>query len=103
MRKLDLSLAPDELDGYLRSQHTIRLATINGDGTPHVVPLWFVWLEEAIYLGDRVIGLLAHPGRVAVDVPVRLPRPRHQITTRESPEFLRLRRELHDFIESGHA
>lgn len=60
-------------------------------------------LEEAIYLGDRVIGLLAHPGRIAVDVPVRLPRPRHQITTRESPEFLRLRRELHDFIESGHA
>jgi hypothetical protein len=59
MRKLDLSLAPDELDGYLRSQPTIRLATINGDGTPHVVPLWFVWLDGTAFmnstLGNRTI------------------------------------------------
>lgn len=58
-------------------------------------------LEEAIYLGDRVIGLLPHPGRVGIDVPVHLARPRDQLTTRENPEFLRLRRELFDFIKSS--
>jgi NitT/TauT family transport system ATP-binding protein len=58
-------------------------------------------LEEAIYLGDRVIGLLPHPGRVGLDVRVNLPRPRDQIFTRESAEFLRLRRELHDFIHGA--
>lgn len=60
-------------------------------------------LEEAIYLGDRVIGLLPHPGRVGIDVPVNLPRPRDQLTTRETPEFLRLRRELFDFIKGSEA
>ena len=60
-------------------------------------------LEEAIYLGDRVVGLLPHPGRIGIDVDVRLPRPRHQLSTREDPEFMRLRRELFDFIkESEH-
>ena len=56
-------------------------------------------LEEAIYLGDRVIGLLPHPGRIGIEVKVDLPRPRDQLTTREHPEFLRLRRELFDFIK----
>ena len=60
-------------------------------------------LEEAIYLGDRVIGLLPHPGRVGIDVPVSLSRPRDQLTTREDPEFLRLRRELFDFIKGSEA
>lgn len=57
-------------------------------------------LEEAIYLGDRVIGLLPNPGRVGIDLAIDLPRPRDQLTTRENPEFLRLRRELFDFIKA---
>ncbi|GAF94739.1 unnamed protein product, partial [marine sediment metagenome] len=58
-------------------------------------------LEEAIYLGDRVIGLLPHPGRIGIDVKVDVPRPRDQLATRELPEFLRLRRELFDFIKAS--
>jgi NitT/TauT family transport system ATP-binding protein len=55
-------------------------------------------LDEAIYLGDRVLGLAGSPGRIGDTVAVRLPRPRDQLTTREDPEFVRLRRALHDFI-----
>ena len=58
-------------------------------------------LEEAIYLGDRVIGLLPHPGRIGIELPIDLPRQRDQLTTRENPEFLRLRRELFDFIKAS--
>lgn len=65
-------------------------------------------LEEAIYLGDRVIALQTNPGKgldtnwksVAQIMDVKLPRPRNQLTTREDPEFLRLRRELYQFL--GH-
>ena len=60
-------------------------------------------LEEAIYLGDRVIGLLPHPGRVGIQCAIDLARPRDQLTTREQPEFLRLRRELFDFIKASEA
>ena len=64
-------------------------------------------LEEAIYLGDRVVALRANPGpgkpslaRV-LDVPIA--RPRDQLSTKEHPEFLRLRRELYGYLGHGHA
>jgi NitT/TauT family transport system ATP-binding protein len=60
-------------------------------------------LEEAIYLGDRVIGLSPHPGRIGIELKIDLPRPRDQLRTRENPEFLRLRRELFDFIKASEA
>jgi NitT/TauT family transport system ATP-binding protein len=60
-------------------------------------------LEEAIYLGDRVLGLRPHPGRIGIELGVDLPRPRHQVTTRESPEFLSLRHKLYDFIHASEA
>jgi NitT/TauT family transport system ATP-binding protein len=63
-------------------------------------------LEEAIYLGDRVIALQANPGpgrpSLARMIEVRIDRPRDQLATKEHPEFLRLRRELFAFIEQGH-
>jgi NitT/TauT family transport system ATP-binding protein len=63
-------------------------------------------LEEAIYLGDRVITLQAHPGpgrpSLARMLDVPIPRPRDQLTTKEHPAFLQLRRELFGFIEQGH-
>jgi NitT/TauT family transport system ATP-binding protein len=58
-------------------------------------------LEEAIYLGDRVIGMLPHPGRIGIELKIDLPRPRDQVATRESAEFLRLRRALYDFIHTA--
>lgn len=62
-------------------------------------------LEEAIYLGDRVVALRADPGpgrpSVAAQVEVGLPRPRDPLATREHPEFVRLRRELYRYL--GHA
>jgi NitT/TauT family transport system ATP-binding protein len=63
-------------------------------------------LEEAIYLGDRVIALQSNPGpgrpSLARIIDVPLARPREQLGTKEHPDFLRLRRELFAFIEQGH-
>jgi len=59
-------------------------------------------LEEAIYLGDRVIAMRPNPGRITDTFEVALPRPRDQLGTREQPEFLRLRRELFAFIQGNH-
>lgn len=65
------------------------------------VTIFFVThdLEEAVYLGDTVIGLAPNPGRIGIVRKVDLPRPRNQLTTREDRTFLRLRRELFDFIQ----
>lgn len=64
-------------------------------------------LEEAIYLGDRVIALQANPGpgrpSIARIIDVDIPQPRDQLSTKEHPRYLQLRRELYEFIEAGHA
>lgn len=31
----------------------VACATRDPDGAPHVVPLWFVWLEDALYVSTR--------------------------------------------------
>lgn len=59
-------------------------------------------IEEAIYLSDRVLALRANPGRIAKVIEVPLERPRTQISTREEPVFLKLRRELHALIGEDH-
>ena len=59
-------------------------------------------LEEAIYLGDRVLALRAHPTperpSLAASIEVPIERPRHQLSVKEHPEFLRLRRELYHYL-----
>jgi NitT/TauT family transport system ATP-binding protein len=59
-------------------------------------------LEEAIYLGDRVIAMESGPGRIGEVVNIDLPRPRHQLTTREDARFLALRHRLFNLLPTGH-
>ncbi len=54
MAKLDLSLTPEELEAFLRTQRTIRVATSSPDGTPHVIPLWFVWVHGVVVLNSTL-------------------------------------------------
>jgi ABC-type nitrate/sulfonate/bicarbonate transport system ATPase subunit len=61
------------LHTWERRRHTIVFVTHN--------------LEEAVFLGDRVIVLCAKPARIAADIPVPLPRPRDPL----SAEFTRIR------------
>jgi NitT/TauT family transport system ATP-binding protein len=51
-------------------------------------------IDESVYTGDRVIVLSPGPGRVRADIPVNLPAPRDQITTKELREFVHLRTEV---------
>ena len=37
-------------EGRLGRELHIWLSTVRNDGRPHLVPLWFVWLEEKLYL-----------------------------------------------------
>jgi NitT/TauT family transport system ATP-binding protein/sulfonate transport system ATP-binding protein len=51
-------------------------------------------VDEAVYLGDRVVVLSPHPGRLKLEIPVGLPRPRDIA----SVEFNQLKRVLLDAI-----
>ena len=58
-------------------------------------------LEEAIYLGDRVMALGTHPGRIVDTVEVGIARPRNQLETREDRRFLAHRHHLFGLLQ-GH-
>jgi NitT/TauT family transport system ATP-binding protein len=48
-------------------------------------------IDESVYVGDRVVVLTPSPGRIRADLPVSLPAPRDQISTRELAAFVQLR------------
>lgn len=56
-------------------------------------------IDEAIYLGDRVIVMGAKPGRVIADVKTNLPRPRSEKDKR-SPRFAELQQMLRNSLRS---
>jgi hypothetical protein len=44
-----IALTDAERDEFLAAQRTCRLATIGSQG-PHVSPVWFVWMDGAIWI-----------------------------------------------------
>lgn len=55
-------------------------------------------ISEALLLSDRVLVLTSRPGRISLDLPVKLPRPRRE-EIRYSPGFVALERRLRAAIE----
>ena len=55
-------------------------------------------LEEAIYLGDRVVVLGHSPATIVTSIEIELPRPRNQLTTREDSRFLAYRHRLFEML-----
>ncbi len=55
-------------------------------------------IEEAVYLSDRVLVLDGTPAQIVAEIPVASPRPRTQMLTRESSEFLEARHRVHEVI-----
>lgn len=55
-------------------------------------------ISEAIYLSDQIVVLGGTPATVAAQIAVDVPRPRHQVSTREAPSFLALRRSLYQMV-----
>jgi general stress protein 26 len=47
-----LRMTDDERDAFLTTERTLRCATVSPEGDPHVVPLWFVWHDGAIWLNS---------------------------------------------------
>jgi hypothetical protein len=46
-------MSPVEIDAYLTTERTCRVATVGIHG-PHVAPLWFVWVDDALWLNSVV-------------------------------------------------
>jgi NitT/TauT family transport system ATP-binding protein len=60
-------------------------------------------IDEAVYLGERVVILSSAPTRVLEDLDIPLPPQRDQLTTRSDPQFVKLRSHVYTRIKRGGA
>jgi NitT/TauT family transport system ATP-binding protein len=56
-------------------------------------------IDEAVYLGERVLVLSNSPSVVQADITVDLPVARDQLTTRATAEFAKYRAEVYSLIQ----
>ncbi|MFJ4485733.1 pyridoxamine 5'-phosphate oxidase family protein [Streptomyces longwoodensis] len=45
-----IMMTPGEVDTFLTTQRTCRVATVSAGGAPHVSALWFLWDGTALWL-----------------------------------------------------
>lgn len=86
------------LDAQTRSMMQESLLELWGEFRNTVV---FVThdVDEAVFLGDRVVVMSASPGRLIADIPVSLPRPRHfELLT--DPGFINTKRRCLELIRA---
>lgn len=38
---------------FLKTQKILRLATIDGNGVPHIVPVWYMYWNDKFYVGTN--------------------------------------------------
>jgi NitT/TauT family transport system ATP-binding protein len=55
-------------------------------------------ISEAIFLGDKVVVMDRRPGRIALSLDIRLPRPR-PLSVRETPQFAEYGRQIRQTFE----
>ena len=90
------------VDALTRAELQDVLLRVHGDFSHRRVTIVHVThdIDEAVYLADRVLVFASAPGRVVASIDVGLSRPRVQVATRSSPEFLAVRNEIHSVITS---
>jgi PPOX class probable F420-dependent enzyme len=66
------TMSPEQLDTFLSETRIAKLATLNGDGSPNVVPVWFEWAdgEARVFTsrGSAKVKRLERDPRCAVSV-----------------------------------
>jgi NitT/TauT family transport system ATP-binding protein len=56
-------------------------------------------IDEAVYLGDRVLVLSPSPTSIVEELRVGLPKPRDQVRTKAAPEFAQLREAIFKLVK----
>ena len=66
MARKDITMSPDEIREFLTSGHTLQVATIGKDGSPHLAPMWYVMEGDNVVFrsftkSQKIVNLQRNP------------------------------------------
>jgi len=66
MARKDITMTPEEIQEFLTTGHTLQVATVGKDGTPHLAPMWFVMEGDRVVFrsftkSQKIVNLLRNP------------------------------------------
>ena len=65
-------MSSEEMEAYLNETHVADLATVNRDGSPHMIPIWYEYKDGTLYMISNKSGKKLHnirrDSRVVVSV-----------------------------------
>ena len=66
MARKDITMTEEEINEFLSTGHTLQVATIGGDGFPHLAPMWYRFEEGKIVFrsftkSQKVVNLMRNP------------------------------------------
>lgn len=86
------------LDAFTRMNMQDELLNM-WNQTRHIMMMVTHDIDEAIYMGTRVLVMMPRPGRLAQDITIDLPYPRN----RTSSKFMECRKQIMETLHFGHA
>lgn len=86
------------LDAFTRMNMQDELLNM-WNQTRHIMMMVTHDIDEAIYMGTRVLVMMPRPGRLAQDITIDLPYPRN----RTSSKFMEYRKQIMETLHFGHA
>lgn len=66
MARKDITMSPDEIREFLTTGHTLQVATVGKDGSPHLAPMWFVMDGDSVVFrsftkSQKIVNLQRNP------------------------------------------
>jgi PPOX class probable F420-dependent enzyme len=66
MARKDITMTPEEAEQFLGSNTVLEVATIGGDGWPHLAPMWYVMDEGRVVFrsftkSQKIVNLQRNP------------------------------------------
>jgi PPOX class probable F420-dependent enzyme len=66
MARKDITMNPDEVRAFLTEGHTLQVASLGKDGSPHLAPMWYVMEGDNVVFrsftkSQKIVNLLRDP------------------------------------------
>ncbi|MGH3646704.1 MAG: pyridoxamine 5'-phosphate oxidase family protein [Micromonosporaceae bacterium] len=65
-RRAQIAMTPDEIEAFIDARKTLMVASLDRDGQPHLVPMWFALLDGQIVFwtyrtSQKIVNLRRDP------------------------------------------